>query len=115
MAIKFNKRDIEYHPILLRESQGHYHCDEQQPNTIIEFEQESSIENAFGAINYNLLKYKNRRKDQTELDIKKIETFKEWRELLKDLLELGYDRTHNLRHAMLVEYPNMKYSLEGTK
>lgn len=112
MAKEFKKRYIEYHPILLPESQGHYHCDEQQPNTIIEFEQESTIENAFGAINYNLLKYKNRRKDQTELDKKKIYTFIAWREILKDLLEMGYDRSHNLRHAMMAEYPDMKYELD---
>jgi len=112
MAKNFKKREIEYHPILLKESQGHYHIDKDQPNTIIEFEQENSIENAFGAISYNLLKYKNRQKEQTALDLKKIETFEWWRELLKDLLELGYPRETNLRYAMKVEYPDMKYSLD---
>lgn len=100
-----------YHPLLLPESKAHYDTDGQ--SNIIEFEMSASIENAFGAISYNLIKYTNRKKGQDELDNKKIETFTAWRELLSDLLELGYQKDHNLRHAMKVEYPDMKYSLRA--
>ncbi len=104
------KTELEYHPILLRDSYLHY--DAGKKNNIIEFEQKSTIEGALGAIDYNTIKYTNREKGQNELDAKKIATFEAWRELLKDLLEMGYSKEHNLRHAMLVEYPNMKYSLD---
>lgn len=101
----------EYHPILLPESKAHYDTDGQ--SNIIEFEQKNTIEGALGAISYNIIKYTNRKKGQDALDNKKIETFKAWRELLYGLQTLGYPRDHNLRHAMLVEYPDMKYSLRG--
>ena len=103
----FEKRDLEYHPVLLRESAGHYNGN----NNIIQFEQVSTIAGAIGACHYNIIKYANRNNGQDELDAKKIETFKGWYELLKDLLEMGYSYEDNLRYAMICEYPNMKYTL----
>ena len=106
----FTKRDIEYHPVLLQESKNHYDTNGQ--NNIIDFECTTTIAGGFGAIDYNIIKYKNRRKGQDELDSKKIATFEAWRELLRDLLELGYGMDTHLRYAMQAEYPNMKYSLK---
>ena len=105
----FQKKEMEYHPILLQESKAHY--DTKGLSTIIEFEQTATIEQGFGVISYNLIRYKMREKRQNDLDEKKIETFKAWEELLRDLLSLGYQRTDNLRYAMSQEYPHMKYSL----
>lgn len=106
---KFIKRELEYHPVLLQESKGHYDTNGQ--SNIIDFESVSTIENGFGAINYNLIKYTNRQKGQNELDDKKIDTFRAWYTLLQDLLEIGYAPSDNLRLAMKAEYPNMRYSL----
>jgi len=100
-----------HHPLLLQDSSKHYATKGQ--NNICEFEQDSTIGEAFGAIRYNLIKYKNREKGQNELDDKKIKTFEAWRELLKDLLEMGYQRDRNLRNVMEIEFPDMKYSLGG--
>lgn len=109
MAKEFKKRDLEYHPVLLQQSSAHYDTNGQ--SNILDFERENSIEGAFGAISYNLIKYKNRQKGQDNLDNKKIERFKAWYELLQDLLEMGYQRQRNLRSVMAIEYPNMKYNL----
>ncbi len=98
-----------YHPLLLQDSAKHY--DTKGQNNIYEFEKISSIGDAFGAINYNLIKYRNRQKGQNELDKKKIKTFEAWGELLSDLLEMGYLRERNLRSAMAIEFPNIKYSM----
>lgn len=105
----FTKREIEVHPLLLPQSQSHYDIDDE--TDLRDYEREVSIEGAFGTIQYNLFKYKRREKGQNELDEKKIQTFIDWTELLKDLLELGYSRETNLRVAMQKEYPDMRYSL----
>jgi len=98
-----------YHPLLLPESQKHYDTNGQ--NNIVEFECMSTIAMGIGACDYNIIKYTNREKGQDELDSKKIETFKAWKELLRDLLGMGYDYDTNLRYAMKAECPDMKYSL----
>ena len=100
---------MTHHPLLLQDSSKHY--DTKGQNNIYEFEEDVNIAEAFGAIKYNLIKYKNRQKGQNELDDKKIKTFEAWRELLRDLLEMGYQRERNLRNVMAIEFPNMKYSL----
>jgi len=74
---------------------------------IIEFECTSTIAMGIGACDFQIIKLKG----QDELDSKKIETFKAWKELLRDLLGMGYDYDTNLRYAMKAEYPDMKYSL----
>lgn len=105
----FRKRELKYHPVLLKESKGHY--DTSKDSNIIKFEQQSTIMCGFGACNYNIIKYTDRDKGQDELDAKKRATFEAWRELLKDLLELGYSPTDNLRYVMSCEYPELGYSL----
>jgi len=101
---------MKYHPLLLKESAGHY--DTKGHSNIIAFETISTIGDGLGAINYNLIKYTNREKGQNDLDNKKIETFKAWRELLCDLLDKGYQRERNLRNVMQIEYPNLKYTFK---
>ncbi len=106
----FTKKEYEYHPILLAESRGHY--DTKCQNNIIEFEQENTICGALAACSYNIIKYTNRQKNQDSLDDKKKLTFFKWRELLLDLIRLGYSEGHILRDAMQIEYPKLKYSLK---
>ncbi len=98
------------HPLLLPESQAHYDDISRVPN-IVQFEQENNIANAMGAISYNLIKYKNRDKGSDELDEKKRQTFLAWRELLRDLLAKGWTYDTNLRYVMLIEFPEMEYTL----
>jgi len=105
--------ELEYHPLLLKESSKHY--DTKGESNIIAFELISTIGDGLGAINYNLIKYTNREKGQNDLDKKKIETFKAWRELLCDLLDKGYQRERNLRNVMSIEYPNLQYTLKVEK
>ncbi len=109
----FIKRELKYHPILLKESKAHYDTDGQ--NNIIEFEQGATIEGGLGVCLYHIVKYHNRQKGQDELDDKKKQTFLDWQELLYDLLELGYPKDHILRDAMEAEYPQLKYSLKELK
>lgn len=97
------------HPVLLKESAAHYDTGKQ--NNIIEFEQGTSIEGAIGACKYNIIKYRHRKKGQDELDSKKHKTFIGWLDLLDELIEKGYDPMHNLRDAMMHEYPDMEYKL----
>jgi len=97
------------HPVLLPESAAHY--DTAGQNNIIEFEQETNIAGAIGACQYNIIKYRNRKKGQDELDLKKQNTFEAWIDLLDGLLGKGYSPLHNLRDAMMHEYPEMEYSL----
>ncbi len=104
------KLSYEYHPLLLKESSAHYDFDGVNSN-IIEFECTNTISGALGACSYNIIKYKNRDKGTPKLDEKKRRTFEQWQELLRDLMQNGYDYDSNLRFAMMVEYPKMKYSL----
>ena len=97
------------HPVLLKESAKHYDTNGQ--NNIIEFEQKTNIAGAIGACEYNIIKYKNRQKGQDELDKKKEHTFRDWIVLLNGLLDKGYSPMHNLRDAMIHEYPDMEYKL----
>ena len=97
------------HPVLLKESAAHYDTDGK--NNIIEFEQETNIAGAIGACQYNIIKYRNRKKGQDELDEKKIKTMDDWVELLDVLLGKGYSPLHSLRDAMIREYQDMEYSL----
>lgn len=101
----------QFHPVLLPESSGHY--DTAGQNNIIEFEQKTSIAGGIGACQYNIIKYRNRKKGQDELDEKKIKTMEAWIGLLDGLLGKGYSPLHSLRDAMMREYPDMVYSLRG--
>lgn len=96
---------MTYHPLLVPELKSHYNSN--LADNLIDFEQSSTIEKALGVTDFNIIMLDTGK----EIDTLKLETFKAWRELLKDLLEIGYDRSHNLRHAMISEFPETKYSL----
>jgi len=108
----YDMKEYEFHPALLKQSRGHYDQPNKIPN-LIEFECENNIGSALGACSYNIIKYKNRDKGSDHLDEIKKQTFEAWRELLRDLLERGYTYDTNLRHAMISEYPDMKYTFNG--
>lgn len=90
-----DKRDIEFHPLIQDGVDSEYR--------IIKFEQLSTIADGLALCCWQDLVYGDKK-----LRVR----YEEWGDLLKDLLELGYDRGHSLRHAMLSEYPNIKYSRE---
>lgn len=89
----FTKREIESHP-LLEEGFDSEH-------RLIKFEQLSTIGDGLALCLWQDLIYEDKK-----LRVR----YEEWRELLMDLLELGYNRSDSLRYAMVSEYPNIKYT-----
>lgn len=91
----FVKREISYHPLIEDGVDSEF--------KIIKFEQLSTIGDGLALCCWQDLIYEDKK-----LRVR----FEEWADLLRDLLEMGYDRSHSLRHAMVSEYPNIKYTKE---
>ena len=77
------------HP-LLNESSTHYSSNGK--SAIQELEKVQSVASVMGWVDCNLFKYEFRKdlKGQKDSDLKKIATYKAYREVLKDLLHKGY-------------------------
>ena len=95
------------HP-LLNESSTHYSHNGQ--SAIQELEKVQSVASLMGWVEGSIFKYEFRKdlKGQKDSDLKKIATYKAYREVLKDLLHKGY-RRHTVSHAMELEGINFDY------
>ena len=93
---------------LLNESSTHYTNNGQ--SAIQELEKIQSVASVMGWVECNLFKYEFRKdlKGQKDSDLKKIATYKAYREVLKDLLHKGYT-WHTVSHAMSLEGISFDY------
>ena len=89
------------HP-LLNESSTHY--TNNGKTAIQELEKVQSVASVMGWVDCNLFKYEFRKdlKGQKDSDLKKIATYKAYREVLAMLLHRGYKR-HTVSHALELE------------
>lgn len=99
----FIKRALEYHPL------ANINIEISDSMTIL-FEQKSTIGDGLAVCRWYEVEYMLCKKQDTT-DRHKLKPYIEWAELLRDFLELGYDKDYNLRHVMKVVYPDIKYSL----
>ncbi len=86
----FVKREIEFHPLIGYEKR------------IREIEKISSISDALAICNYHEIASRG--------GFKCI--YREYKELIMDLIEMGYQKERNVANIMAIEYPEMKYTLE---
>lgn len=84
----FVKREIEFHPLIGYETR------------IEEIEKISSISDALAICNYHEIASRG--------GFKCI--YREYKELIMDFIEMGYQKERNVANIMAIEYPDMKYS-----
>ena len=99
---------MKTHPLINKEISPHYATN--GTNLIKDLELKYSVSEMMGFVSVSIDKYNHRKdlKGQKDSDLKKIATYKAYREVLKDLLHKGY-KLHTVSHAMSLEGISFDY------